>query len=98
MFFTYLLILHHFCTKNLIKIHGEIMKIYNAEVEAGRAGKSFFDTLKNSGFHQLAAQMAGMFGFYDVINVVKEGINTVRELDTAMTEVRKVSDATEAQY
>lgn len=83
---------------SLDKIHGEIMKIYNAEVEAGRAGKSFFDTLKNSGFHQLAAQMAGMFGFYDVINVVKEGINTVRELDTAMTEVRKVSDATEAQY
>lgn len=83
---------------SLDRIHGEIMKIYNAEVEAGRAGRSFFDTLKNSGFHQLAAQMAGMFGFYDVINVVKEGINTVRELDTAMTEVRKVSDATEAQY
>lgn len=83
---------------SLEKIHGEIMKIVNAEELAGRAGKSFFDTLKNSGFHQLAAQMAGMFGFYDVINVVKEGINTVRELDTAMTEVRKVSDATEAQY
>lgn len=83
---------------SLDRIHGEIMKIYNAEVEAGRAGRSFFDTLKNSGFHQIAAQMAGMVGIYDVINVVKEGINTVRELDTAMTEVRKVSDATEAQY
>lgn len=83
---------------SLDKIHGEILKIYNAEVEAGRAGRTLWDTLKNSGFHQLAAQMAGMFGFYDVINVVKEGINTVRELDTAMTEVRKVSDATEAQY
>lgn len=83
---------------SLDRIHGEIMKIYNAEVEAGRAGRSFFDTLKNSGFHQLAAQMAGMFGVYDVINVVKEGINTVRELDTAMTEVHKVSNATETQY
>lgn len=83
---------------SLDRIHGEIMKIYNAEVEAGRAGRSFFDTLKNSGFHQLAAQMAGMFGFYDIINVVKEGINTVRELDTAMTEVHKVSNATETQY
>lgn len=80
------------------KIHGEILKIYNAEVEAGRAGRTLWDTLKNSGFHQIAAQMAGMIGVYDVINVVKEGINTVRELDTAMTEVRKVSDATEAQY
>nr|DAG69163.1 MAG TPA: minor tail protein [Caudoviricetes sp.] len=77
---------------SLDRIHGEIMKIYNAEVEAGRAGRSFFDTLKNSGFHQLATQMAGMFGFYDVINVVKEGIGTIRELDTALTEMRKVSN------
>ena len=84
--------------RNLKEITSEIINIENAEIKAGRAGRSFFDTLKNSGFHQLAAQMAGMFGFYDVINVVKEGINTVRELDTAMTEVRKVSDATEAQY
>lgn len=77
---------------SLDKIHGEIMKIYNAEVEAGRAGRSFFDTLKNSGFHQLAAQMAGMFGFYDIINLGKEGLNVVRELNTALTEMRKVSD------
>ena len=83
---------------SLDKIHGEILKIYNAEVEAGRAGRTLWDTLKNSGFHQIAAQMAGMVGVYDVINVVKEGINTVRELDTAMTEVRKVSNATETQY
>lgn len=83
---------------SLDRIHGEIMKIYNAEVEAGRAGRSFFDTLKNSGFHQLAAQTAGMFGVYDVINVVRQGVNTVRELDEAMTEVRKVSNATETQY
>lgn len=83
---------------SLDKIHGEILKIYNAEVEAGRAGKTLWDTLKNSGFHQLAAQMAGMFGVYDVINVVRQGVNTVRELDEAMTEVHKVSNATETQY
>lgn len=77
---------------SLDKIHGEIMKIYNAEVEAGRAGRSFFDTLKNSGFHQLAAQMAGMFGVYDVINELKQVASTVRELDTAYTEMRKVSN------
>lgn len=79
---------------SLDKIHGEILKIYNAEVEAGRAGRTLWDTLKNSGFHQLAAQMAGMFGVYDVINVVKEGFNDVRELNTALTEMRKVSDET----
>ena len=77
---------------SLDKIHGEILKIYNAEVEAGRAGRTLWDTLKNSGFHQLAAQMAGMFGFYDVINLGKEGLSVVRELNTALTEMRKVSD------
>ena len=79
---------------SLDKIHGKILKIYNAEVEAGRAGRTLWDTLKNSGFHQIAAQMAGMFGVYDVINLGKEGFNVVRELNTALTEMRKVSDET----
>lgn len=79
---------------SLDKIHGEILKIYNAEVEAGRAGRTLWDTLKSSGFHQIAAQMAGMVGVYDVINLGKEGFNVVRELNTALTEMRKVSDET----
>ena len=82
---------------SLDKIHGEIMKIYNAEVEAGRAGRSFFDTLKNSGFHQIAAQMAGMFGFYDVINVIKQAASTVTELNTHITELAKVSEQSSKQ-
>lgn len=76
---------------SLDKIHGEIMKIYNAEVEAGRAGRSFFNTLKNSGFHQLAAQMAGMFGFYDVINLGKEAISTIVSLDDALVDLKKTT-------
>ena len=36
--------------------------------------------------------MAGMFGVYDIINLGKEGFNVVRELNTALTEMRKVSD------
>nr|DAE60102.1 MAG TPA: minor tail protein [Caudoviricetes sp.] len=76
---------------SLDRIHGEIMKIYNAEVEAGRAGRSFFDTLKNSGFHQLAAQMAGMFGVYDVINLGKQAFSTVKELDYALVDLKKTT-------
>ena len=76
---------------SLEKIHGEIMKIVNAEELAGRAGRSFFDTLKNSGFHQLAAQMAGMFGFYDVINLGKEAISTIVSLDDALVDLKKTT-------
>lgn len=82
---------------SLEKIHGEIMKIVNAEELAGRTGRSFFDTLKNSGFHQIAAQMAGMFGVYDVINVIKQAASTVTELNTQITELAKVSEQSSKQ-
>lgn len=82
---------------SLEKIHGEIMKIVNAEELAGRTGKSFFDTLKNSGFHQLAAQMAGMFGFYDVINLGKEAISTIVSLDDALVDLKKTTAMNKTQ-
>lgn len=83
--------------RNLKEITSEIISIENAEIKAGRAGRSFFDTLKNSGFHQLAAQMAGMFGFYDVINVIKQAASTVTELNTQITELAKVSEQSSSQ-
>ncbi len=82
---------------SLDKIHGEILKIYNAEVEAGRAGRTLFDTLKNSGFHQIAAQMAGMVGIYDVINGLKQVASTVIDINTQITDLAKVSEATSSQ-
>lgn len=82
---------------SLDKIHGEIMKIYNAEVEAGRAGRTLWDTTKNSGFHQIAAQMAGMVSVYDVINLIKQAASTVTELNTQITELAKVSEQSSKQ-
>lgn len=82
---------------SLEKIHGEIMKIVNAEELAGRAGRSFFDTLKNSGFHQIAAQMAGMFGVYDIINLGRNAFNTVKELDYALVDLKKTTAMNESQ-
>lgn len=73
-------------------IHGKILDIVNAEERAGRAGKSLWDIFKTSRLHQMVAQVAGMFSFYDLINGVKRGVNTVKELNTALTEMRKVSD------
>lgn len=82
----------------LKKIHEEFLKITNAEKAAGREGKNFIDILKNSGIHKIAADLVGMFSVYDLINGVKQGINIIRDLDDAMTEVKKVSEATESQY
>lgn len=78
-------------TMSLDRIHAEIMKIYNAEVEAGRAGRSFIDTIKNSGFHQIAAQIAGMFGFDDLINLGKQAVSIVVKLDDALVDLKKTT-------
>lgn len=76
---------------SLDKIHGEILKIYNAEVEAGRVGKSLWDTFKTSRLHQIVAQAAGMFGVYDVINLGKQAFSTVKELDYALVDLKKTT-------
>lgn len=77
--------------RNLKEITSEIINIENAEIKAGRAGRSFFDTLKNSGLHQIAAQMAGMVGVYDVINLGKEAISTIVSLDDALVDLKKTT-------
>lgn len=82
---------------SLDKIHGEIMKIYNAEVEAGRAGKSLWDIFKTSGLHQIVAQAAGMFGVYDLINVGKQFTSIVIDINSQITELAKVSEQTSKQ-
>lgn len=78
----------------LKKIHEEFLRITNAEKAAGREGKNFIDILKNSGIHKIAADLVGMFSVYDLINAGKQGVSIVRELNTALTEMRKVSDET----
>lgn len=83
---------------SLDKIHGEIMKIVNAEAEAGRAGKRMWDVIKEKAWYGAANVIGTYFGVNDIFRYIQQGIGTVRELDTAMTEVRKVSDATEASY
>lgn len=84
-------------TMSLDKIHAEIMKIYNAEVEAGRAGKSLKDIFQTSRLHQMVAQVAGMFSFYDLINLGRQFASTVTDINTQITELAKVSEQSSKQ-
>ena len=79
---------------SLETIHGEIMEIVNAEVEAGRGGKSLLGVIKDKAWYGLASQIGMYFGLNDFIRYIREGIDVVTELDTALTEMRKVSDET----
>lgn len=84
-------------TMSLDKIHAEIMKIYNAEVEAGRAGRSLKDIFQTSRLHQMVAQVAGMFSFYDLINLGRQFASTVTDINTQITGLAKVSEQSSKQ-
>lgn len=84
-------------TMSLDKIHAEIMKIYNAEIEAGRAGRSLKDIFQTSRLHQMVAQIAGMFSFYDLINLGRQFASTVTDINTQITGLAKVSEQSSKQ-
>lgn len=81
----------------LEKIHGEIMKIVNAEELAGRTGRSMFDVIKEKAFYGFAAQIGMYFGFNDIVNGFKQVASTVIDLNTQITDLAKVSEATSSQ-
>lgn len=85
-------------TVNLEAIHTKVMEIKNAEELAGRVGKNFFDILASKSYYGFIGQMQSYLsmyvGFYGMMNSFRNGLSTVRELNTALTEMRKVSEET----
>lgn len=81
--------------RNLKEITSEIINIENAEIRAGRAGKSFFDIFKTKGIYSFIGQMQSYLsmyiGFYGVMNKIKSTISTVKELDTALVDLKKTT-------
>lgn len=86
---------------NLEKINSEIIKIENAEIRAGRAGKSFLDIFKTKAVHgflgQAQSYLSMYIGFYGMVNKVRSTITTVKELDTALVDLKKTTTMTEQQ-
>ena len=82
-------------TRPLKDIYNDALKIVQLEKEADRGGKSFLSAIKDKVWYGTAAQIAGMFSIYDAINIGRQIVDAVKEIDTATTELRKVSDATD---
>lgn len=62
--------------------------------QASNAWDKFGNTLKQS-----AARLVTMYlSLHDIIRYVRKGLTYVKEIDLAMTELRKVTDETEATY
>ena len=61
--------------------------------EAKLEGKSFFDIFKDKAVYGFAAKLANYYlSFYDFIRYARYAVQSVIEFDTALTEMRKVSD------
>ena len=82
---------------SLNKIHAEIMKIVNAEVEAGRGGKSMWSAIKEKAWYGAASAIGTYFGFNDIIQYGKEVASIVIDLNTQITELAKVSEQSSKQ-
>lgn len=71
-------------------------KELDAEVKAtGKSGNSFFTSWSKK-MEQLGTYITSFGSFYKFIEIFKRGIQTIREYDTVLTEMRKVSNETTA--
>lgn len=77
---------------NVSDLTAQFIRLQSQIREAGQEGRSFLDVLKDKAFYGFVGQLGTYFGFNDFVRYIGEGVNTIRELDTAMTEMRKVSD------
>ena len=83
---------------NVQEIHTEWTKVAVAEREAGREGKAFFDILGDKTLYGYAAQLAQYYlSLMDFVRYARAVFDNVIEINTAQTELRKVSDATESR-
>lgn len=77
----------------LVKVNQLVQK----ERELGRVGKSFGEIFKEKVIYGGAAQLAGMVGFYDIINVGRNTFNVIKELDTALVDLKKTTAMNSSQ-
>ena len=84
-------------TQTMQNLNNEFRKITSAAVQAGQAGMKFSDIIKEK-----VAKFSGWFSISTVVmrsvRYLREMVTTVRELDTAMTGLRKVTNETEQDY
>lgn len=64
--------------------------IKQSAIEAGHTGGTFFDMLGQR-FKSMAAYLLSFASFYRIIGIFKDGINIVKQLDSALVEMNKVS-------
>lgn len=82
--------------QKMTNLTNQFRKVTAAEAEAGRTGMKFFDMVK-----QKLAKFTGWFSIATVVmravRYVREMWTSVKELDTALVDLRKTTDGTNAE-
>ena len=83
-------------TEGINKIEFNELKAEFARLEAqiektGKTGASMGDKIKKK-FKDVAAYFATYVSIYDALQVIRQGFETIKEYDTALTEMNKVSE------
>lgn len=65
--------------------------------KATGAFESFFNELKGK-FKSIGAYLMASFSFQEVFQQLRKGVQYVREIDSALTELKKVTDETDTAY
>lgn len=81
----------------LDEIAARVAQIRNEYTQAGFVGTGFFSSLM-SGVKNIAGFTAMVVAMRRVIAVAKSMVNAVKEIDSAMIELRKVTDLTSSGY
>lgn len=81
----------------LSNLRTEFTDIKNQAKAAGVATQTFGDGLKTQ-FQRLGAYMTASLGIMEVVQLLRSMFNNVLEVDTAMTELRRVTDLSATQY
>lgn len=76
---------------------GTLTKSIGTVNKTKSAWESFTDKVGNK-VKEMGAYFATFGSFYEVIAVIRQGITYVREIDSALTELKKVTDETDAAY
>ena len=84
-------------TATFTDARNEIVALSGETKNATGAIESFWNELKGK-FRSIGSYLVASFSFYEVFSVIKSGVNYVKDIDSALTELKKVTDETDASY
>jgi hypothetical protein len=84
-------------TLSLDEYSGRLGKVNRKQTETA-TGLSKLSKIMSDGWTNVMRYVGSFGSFYEVIAQVRKGVNYVREIDKALTELKKVTDETDATY